>query len=380
MKFIDLPAQYKNLRKEINSALFQTLKEGDFILGKCVKTLEERIADLVETKFAVGLNSGTDALFLSLKALGIGRGDEVITTPFSFISTAEVIVTTGAKPVFVDINPETYNIDVNKIKKAITKKTKAILPVHLYGQMADMSAIMKIARKYRLFVIEDAAQAIGASQKIKNQKSKFKIRMAGSIGIAGCFSFFPTKNLGAFGDAGMITTDSEKLAEKLKMLRNHGSKKKYYHEFLGVSSRLDEIQAGIILAKLPHLKKWNRKRQEIASFYDKNLRGVGDIIAPSIVKNNVHIYHQYTIRTKYRDALIGYLKNKNILTAIHYPIPLHLQPALKYLGYKKGDFPKAEKAAKEVLSLPLYPELSPQSQKFIIKTIKKFFEENEPRK
>ena len=364
MKFIDLPAQYKNLRKEINLALIQTLKEGNFILGKRLKVLEGKIAKLVGTKFAVGLNSGTDALFLSLKALGIGRGDEVITTPFSFISTAEVIANCGAKPVFADIEPETYNIDANKIKKAITKKTKAILPVHLYGQMADMKKMTQIAKRKSLFTIEDAAQALGASQ---NRE------MAGSIADCGCFSFFPTKNLGAFGDAGMITTNSGKLAEKLKMLRNHGSRKKYFHEFLGASSRLDEIQAAIILAKLPHLKKWNKKRQEIANFYDKNLRGVGDIIVPFAAKNSVHIYNQYTIRTKYRDALAEYLKSKNIPTAIHYPIPLHLQPALKHFGYKKGDFPEAEKISQEVLSLPIYPELKKSEQQKIIKEIKNFF-------
>ncbi len=364
MKFIDLPAQYKNLRKEVNLALIQTLKEGNFILGKRVKVLEKKIAKLVGTKFAVGLNSGTDALFLSLKALGIGRGDGVITTPFSFMATAEVIATVGARPVFVDINPETYNIDADKIKKAITKKTKAILPVHLYGQMADMKKIMQIAKRKSLFIIEDAAQALGASQNGK---------IAGSIGVAGCFSFFPTKNLGAFGDAGMITTNNGKLAEKLKMLRNHGSREKYYHEFLGVSSRLDEIQAAIILAKLPYLKKWNKKRQKIASFYDKNLKGVGDIIIPSALKNNVHIYHQYTIRTKYRDALVRFLKRKNIPVAIHYSIPLHLQPALKYLGYEKGDFPEAERAADEVISLPIYPEFKKSEQQKIVKEIKNFF-------
>lgn len=361
--------QYKKIKKQINKAIFETIKNGNFILGENVKRLEEKIAGLVGTKYSIGVNSGTDALFLSLKALGIKNGDEVITTPFSFIATAEAIANTGAKPVFVDIDPKTFNIDVLKIKRATTKKTKAIIPVHLYGQMADMKEIIKIAKKHKLFVIEDAAQAIGAKQKING-----KWEMAGGVGHIGCFSFFPTKNLGAFGDGGMVTTNDKNLAEKIKLLRNHGATKKYYHETLGISSRLDELQAAILLAKFPYLSAWNKKRHNITKFYDKNLRNVGDIILPELLKNNYHIYHQYTIRTEHRDELKEYLEKNAIPTAIHYPLSLHLQPLFKNLGYKQGICPEAEKASKEVLSLPIYPELGLNEQKFVIKAIKKFFE------
>ena len=311
-------------------------------------------------------------MFLSLKALGIKKGDEVITTSFSFIATAEAIANTGAKPIFVDIDPKTFNIDTSKIKKFITKKTKAIIPVHLYGQMADMKEVLRIAKRYRIYVIEDAAQSIGAKQKING-----KWKMAGGVGHIGCFSFFPTKNLGAFGDGGMITTNDKNLAEKIRLLRNHGATKKYFHEFLGVSSRLDELQAGIISAKFPFLKKWNIQRNNIAKFYNKNLKGVGDIMIPETQRNNYHIYHQYTICTKHRDSLKNFLEKNGVPTAIHYPTPFHLQPVFKYLGYKKGSFPEAEKAAKEVLSLSIYPGLSFNNQKQIVAKIEQYFKLNE---
>ncbi len=368
MKFIDLVFQYHSIKTRIDKAVLETIENGQFILGENVKNLEKEIAKFIGAKYAIGVNSGTDALFLSLKSLGIGKGDEVITTPFTFIATAETIANCGAKPIFVDIDPKTYNIDPLKIEKAITKKTKAILPVHLYGQMADMKKIMRMAERKSLFIVEDAAQALGAKQKIAD-----KWRMAGGVGNFGCFSFFPTKNLGAFGDAGIITTNDEKLAEKLKMFRNHGSRKKYYHEFLGVSSRLDEIQATVILTKFPHLNKWNDSRRKIAAFYNKNLCDIKKLKTPIIAENNYHIYHQYTIRAKHRDALKNYLEKGGAPTAIHYPLPLHLQPAFKYLGYKKGDFPEAERAAEEVLSLPIYPELNHIDQKIIVKKIKEFF-------
>ena len=369
MKFVDLPAQYKTIKKKVDNAVLELIKNGKFILGDNGKKLEEQIAHFAGTKYAIGVNSGTDALLLSLKALGIGTNDEVITTPFSFIATAEAIANCGARPVFVDIDSKTCNINAKKIEKAITKKTKAIIPVHLYGQMADMKVIMRIAKSKGLIVIEDAAQALGAKRRMANGEW----RMAGSIGNTGCFSFFPTKNLGAAGDAGMITTNNQALAEKLKMMRNHGAKKKYYHEFLGVSSRLDEIQATVILIKLPFLKKWNEKRRSLANFYTKNLSGAARLTTPFIAKNNYHIFHQYTIRTKYRDDLRAYLETKGVASKIHYPLPLHLQPAFKYLGYKNGDFPEAERAANEVLSLPIYPELKLNGQKIIVKKIKEFF-------
>jgi len=370
MKFINLSAQYKSIKNSVNSAVFKTLKSGSFILGKNVKTFEEKISKLVGAKYAVGVNSGTDALFLSLKALDIGSGDEVITTPFSFIATAEVIANCGARPVFVDIEPETFNIDADKIEGVITKRTKAIIPVHLYGQMADMDKIMRIAKSKRLYVIEDAAQAIGASQRI-NMNGKW--RMAGSIGTIGCFSFFPTKNLSAAGDAGMAVTNNKKIAERLRMLRNHGAKFKYYHELLGYSSRLDEIQAAILLVKLSHLSKWNRARQRIANQYRKAFSQISDVFPPVTADSNVHVFHQYTIRIPHRDALKEYLGKRGIPTAVHYPLPLHFQPALKYLGYKKGDFPEAERVAHEVISLPIYPELTAADINRVIKTVKTFF-------
>ncbi|MDP3956850.1 MAG: DegT/DnrJ/EryC1/StrS family aminotransferase [bacterium] len=373
MKYIDLEAQYKSIKYSLDKTLLNTAKGGKYILGKQVVKLEEKVAALIQTKYAVGLNSGTDALFLSLKAMAIGHGDEVITTPFSFVATAEVIATAGAKPVFVDINPRTFNIDPAKIKRAITKRSKVIMPVHLYGQMADMDAIIKIAKKHKLFVIEDAAQAIGATQKYQVSSSKYLVRKAGSAGNIGCFSFFPTKNLGAYGDGGMITTNYERLAEKIRMLRNHGSKKKYQHDFLGFSSRLDELQAAILLAKLPHLKKWNKARQKIAAYYTKNLAGIEALTTPFIEAGDEHIFHQYTIRTKERDKLRAFLSTRDIPTSIHYPLPLHLQPALKYLNYKLGDFPEAELAAKEVLSLPLYPELKISDQNKIINAVISFY-------
>ena len=375
IKFLDLTAQYKSIKKEIDAAIKRVLESGRFIGGEEVENFEKEIAKFCGIKYAIGVNSGTDALFLSLKALGIGLGDEVITTPFTFIATAEVIANLGAKPVFVDIDPKTFNIDPSKIEKAITKKTKAIIPVHLFGQMADMNEIMRIARKYKLYVIEDAAQAIGATQKFEIRNSKFEIRSAGSVGDLGCFSFFPSKNLGAYGDGGMVITNNKKLAEKIKLLRNHGSspKEKYLNLILGTNSRLDVIQAAILRVKLKYLPEWSKKRAEKADYYNKNLKGVGDIIPPSIGEGRNHIFHQYTIRTKSREKLQKYLKEKDIPTMIYYPLPLHLQPAFKYLGYKRGDFPEAEKAAKEVLSLPIYPEISKKNQNYIIQKIKESF-------
>jgi len=388
IKFLDLQTQYKSIKKEINLAIKRVLESGHFIGGEEVEKFEKEIAKFCGVKYAIGVNSGTDALFLSLKALGVGPGDEVITTPFTFIATAEVIANLGAKPVFVDIDPKTFNIDPSKIEKTITKKTKAILPVHLFGQMVDMDEIMRIARKYKLYVIEDAAQAIGAkikfpisnfqfSNKSQISKSKLKIkwRIAGTIGDIGCFSFFPSKNLGAYGDGGMVVTNNKKLAEKIWLLRNHGSspKEKYLNLILGTNSRLDVLQAAILRVKLKYLAKWSRERAEKADYYNKNLKGVGDIIAPVTASDRSHIFHQYTIRTKSRDELQRYLKENGIPTMIYYPLPLHLQPALKYLGYKKGDFPEAEKASKEVLSLPVYPELKRKEQDFIVRKIKEFY-------
>ena len=368
IEFLDLKKQYKFIKKEIDTAINNVLKSGNFIGGKEVEKLEQEIAKFCKAKYTVGVNSGTDALFLSLVALGIGRGDEVITSPFTFIATGEIITNTGAKPVFVDIEPGSFNIDPFKIEKAITQKTKAIIPVHLFGQMADMDIIMRIARRYNLKVIEDAAQAIGA---------EYKGKKAGTWGDLGCFSFFPSKNLGAYGDGGMVITNNKKLAEKIHLLRNHGSdpKNKYRNLILGINSRLDAIQAAILRIKLRHLKEWNKQRQRIAKYYNQKLKKVRDIDIPKILPNRTHIFHQYTIRTKSRDKLSNFLKKQGIETKIYYPIPLHLQPAFKFLGHKKGNFPEAEKASKEALSLPIFPELTKTEQEFIVKKIKSFYEE-----
>lgn len=372
IKFLDLVGQYKSIKKEIDGAIKKVLDSGYFIGGKEVEKFENEIAKLSGTKYAIALNSGTDALFLSLKALGVGPGDEVITTPFTFIATAEVIADLGAKPIFVDIQPNTFNIDPSKIKKKLTKKTKAILPVHLFGQITDMTEIMKIARKYKLRVIEDAAQAIGAV---------YEGKKAGAIGDAGCFSFYPTKNLGAYGDGGMLTTNNKKMAEKIRLLRNHGSspKEKYLNLVFGSNSRLDAIQAAILRVKLKHLKRWSQRRLEKAIYYTAFLSKISDIVPPHIAPHRSHIFHQYTIRVKggKRDKLKKYLKERGIPVMVYYPLSLHLQPAFKYLKYKKGDFPEAEKASREVLSIPIYPELSQKEQNFIIKKIKEFYEKED---
>ena len=366
MQFLDLNVQYKSIKEEIDEAIERVLESAVFIGGKEVEEFEKEVAQFCGVKYAIGVNSGTDALFLSLKALDIKQGDEVITTPFTFIATAEVIANLGAKPVFVDINHETFNIDSSKIEKAITQKTKAIIPIHLFGQMADMDEIMEIARKHNLYVIEDAAQAIGA---------EYMGRKAGTIGDFGCFSFFPSKNLGAYGDGGMIITDNDKLAEKISLLKNHGSspKEKYLNLIIGTNSRLDAIQAAILRVKLKYLSKWSKKRAEKADYYSKNLRGIGDIIVPITLSDRNHIFHQYTIRTKFRDKLQKYLNEQGVPAMIYYPLPLHLQPAFEYLNHKQGNFPESEKAAKEVLSLPIYPELLEKDQNLIIEKIKEFF-------
>jgi dTDP-4-amino-4,6-dideoxygalactose transaminase len=390
IKFLDLTSQYKSIKKEIDEAIKRVLESGQFIGGKEVEDFEKEFARFCAVKYAISVNSGTDALFLSLKALGIGPGDEVITTPFTFIATAEVIANLGVKPVFVDIDPQTFNIDpqqlayqLNKLTKLSKLKVKAIVPVHLFGQMADMDEIMRIARKYKLFVIEDAAQAIGAEIKLKTATKKSKVLKAGAIGDLGCFSFFPSKNLGAYGDGGMVVTNNKKLAEKIRLLRNHGSspKEKYLNLILGTNSRLDAIQAAILRLKLRYLKKWIRMRAEKAAYYTSQLNKLTKLskltklVTPIIAPNRTHTFHQYTIRVsaRVRSKLIKYLSQNGIPTMIYYPIPLHLQPAFKYLGYKKGDFPEAEKASKEVLSLPIYPELEKKEQDFIIRTIKNFY-------
>jgi len=352
---LDLVVQYHSIKHEIDDAVLSVLESGRFILGENVKKLENNIANFVGVKHAIGVASGTDALLISLMAIGIKPGDEVITTPFTFFATAGSISRLYAKPVFVDIDPKTYNIDPQKLedllKKSYNLKMKAIIPVHLYGQSADMDPILEIAKRYDLKVIEDAAQSFSAT---------YKGRQTGSMGDTGCFSFFPTKNLGAYGDGGMVVTNNDELAEKIRILRVHGSKPKYYHSIVGLNSRLDEIQAAILNVKFKYLKKWIEQKREKASLYNELFaeRLDGKIVTPFEADYNYHTYHQYTIRVKEkRDELRQYLEEQGIGTSVYYPLPLHLQKCFDYLGYKEGDFPEAEKASREVLSLPMYPEL-----------------------
>jgi len=360
---LDLKIQYKSIKKEIDKEISEVFKNCEFILGKNVKSFEKEFAKYCGVKYAVAVGNGTDALYLALRACGIKKGDEVITSPFTFIATAEAITLNGAKPVFVDIKDDTFNINPDLIEGAITSKTKAIIPVHLFGQPANMDSIMRIAKKHKLIVIEDAAQAHGA---------KYNGKKAGSMGDAGIFSFFPAKNLGAYGDAGIIVTNNKNIFEKSEMLRDHGRKEKYVHLIEGINSRLDEIQAAVLRIKLRHLNNWNALRRKNARIYDGLLKDIKGITTPKNFKNTEPIYYFYVIRSHKRDILKEFLKKSGIDTGIHYPIPLHLQPAYKYLGYKKGDFPNAEKVSKEILSLPIYPELTVKQIRFIAKSIKNF--------
>lgn len=371
---LDLKAQYATIKDEVKKAVDDVMESQVFILGPQVNELEKNVALYSQTKHAVGVSSGTDALLVSLMALDIHPGDEVITTPFTFFSTAGVVSRLNARPVFVDIDPVTFNIDPAKIERAITKKTRAIIPIHLFGQCADMDPIMEIAGKHHLSVIEDAAQSIGA---------EYKGRRAGSIGHFGIFSFFPSKNLGGFGDGGMIVTNDAALYDRVKILRVHGSKPKYYHKIVGGNFRLDALQAAVLNVKLRYLDAWSRKRQENADYYDQKLheagltrKGVVRTPAP-VYRNggdrNYHIYNQYTLRVKDRDNLQAHLKNCAIGTEIYYPLPLHLQECFQDLGYKKGAFSITEEAAGDVLSIPIYPELSQAQKDYVIQKISEFY-------
>ncbi|MBI2830688.1 MAG: DegT/DnrJ/EryC1/StrS family aminotransferase [Chloroflexi bacterium] len=359
---VDLKLQYKSLKTEIDSAVGEVIERGEFILGPELKAFEEDMAAYLDVKYAVGVASGTDALELALLACGIQPDDEVLTTPFTFIATAETIAKCGAKPVFVDIDPKTCNIDPSKIEAKITKKTTAILPVHLYGHPADMGQITKIAREHNLKVIEDCAQALGA---------KHKGKKVGSIGNAGCLSFFPSKVLGAYGDGGMVVTDDPAVAEKLEMLRNHGSKEKYYHLVHGFNSRLDSLQAAILRVKLRYLDSWIELRRQKASHYSKLVSQIDGIESPWEAPYAYHCFNYYTLRFKEqrRDKVREFLASQGIATAIYYPLSLHLQEVYRYLGYKPGDFPQSELAQAEVLSLPLYPELTEGQMEEIISLV-----------
>jgi dTDP-4-amino-4,6-dideoxygalactose transaminase len=371
---LDLKAQYQTIKEEVLLAVNDVLESQHFILGPKVVELEEKVAVYSDVPYAVGVSSGSDALLVALMALDIQPGDEVITTPFTFFSTAGVISRLNATPVFVDIDPVTYNIDPEKVESAVTRKTKAMIPVHLYGQCADMDHLIEIAKKHNIAIIEDAAQSIGA---------EYKGKKAGSMGDIGIFSFFPSKNLGGCGDGGMVVTQDESLYKKLKILRVHGSEPKYFHKYVGGNFRLDALQAAILIVKMKYLDDWSASRRKNAAYYNQKLEETGlidrGLVQPpeAVYKNsgdkNHHIYNQYTIRVKDRDNLRDYLKKSDIGTEIYYPLPLHLQECFKDLGYLKGDFPEAEKASEEVLSLPIYPELKEEQKEYIIQKIFDFY-------
>ncbi|MFM6004547.1 MAG: DegT/DnrJ/EryC1/StrS family aminotransferase [Sphaerospermopsis kisseleviana] len=346
--FVDLKAQYHSIKNEIDTAVFQALDSTQFVLGREVVALEAEFSHYCSADYGIAVNTGTSALHLALLAAGINPGDEVITTPFTFVATVAAICYTGATPVFVDIDPSSYTIDIRQIEAAITARTKAILPVHLYGQPADMDPILDIARRYGLIVIEDAAQA---------HRAEYKGQRVGSIGDLGCFSFYPGKNLGAYGEGGMVVTNNAEYAHKMEMLRDWGQKRKYHHVIKGYNYRMDGLQGAILRVKLRHLDTWTQARRAIALQYDQ-LLAKADVITPTVMPYSHHVYHIYAVRSTERDLLQQRLHEQGVQTGIHYPIPVHLQPAYADLGYQAGDFPQSELAAKEVLSLPMFAELS----------------------
>jgi len=364
---LDLKAQFQPLRTEILAAVQTVCDEQGFILGPRVVAFEEAMAKYIGARYAIGCASGSDALLLSLMAMGVGHGDEVITVPFTFFATAGAISRLGATPVFVDIQSDSFNLDPHQLERAITPRTKAIMPVHLFGQCADMSAINQMAKTKGIPVIEDACQAIGAAQ---------NHRRAGILGTTGCFSFFPSKNLGGFGDGGMITTDDQALADSLSMLRVHGSRVRYLHEAIGINSRLDALQAAVLHIKLKYLDQWAEGRQRNATRYEQLFKQAGvlnRVTLPITHNGNFHVYNQYTIRVSKRDDLRTYLKDKGIGTEIYYPLPMHLQNCYKDLGYQKGSFPVSEQAAEQVLSLPIYAELSESHIRYVVDMIVEFY-------
>jgi dTDP-4-amino-4,6-dideoxygalactose transaminase len=361
---VDLRAQYESIREEIDTAVKSVIVNGQYILGPEVKAFEAEVAAYCGVPHALGVANGTEALLLALLACGVKPGDEVITTPFTFIATVETIIQCGATPVFVDIEPAAFNIDVSRIKEKITSRTQAILPVHLYGHAVDMDPIMELAAVHGLKVIEDCAQAMGA---------QYKGRKVGSIGDAGCFSFFPSKILGAYGDGGLVTTGDANVAEMVSMLRNHGAKKKYYHEVPGFNSRLDEMQAAILRVKLRRLDKWIEGRRRVAALYGRHLQGVGHVKLPVELGYSLHVYNYYNILLDLgrvgRQAAIDGLNDRGVANAIYYPVSLHLQQVCKYLGYSAGDFPVSERCQDEILSLPVYPEMTEEQVEYIAQVL-----------
>lgn len=364
IKLVDFSKQNKKLKRKLLENIEHVIDGQNYILGPEVEAFENSFSSYAKTKYAVGVASGYDAIMLSLKALGIGKGDEVITVANTYISSILPIIQTGAKPVLIDVHPESLLMDSTLIKKSITAKTRAILPVHLFGSPCDMDSILRISKNNNLFVIEDACQAHGTF---------YKNKPAGSMGDVGCFSFYPSKNLGAFGDGGMAITNNVKVAETLKILRNVGQTEKNVHSIIGYNSRLDSIQASILLTKIKYLESWVKKRRAIASFYKRKLDGLPIKLLPDPAYA-YSSYHLFIIRTKYRDKLNEYLQSRGIHCGIHYPTPVHLQPSMRYLGYKLGDFPVSENSSREILSLPIYPELTFKEAGFVSKIIKTFFE------
>jgi dTDP-4-amino-4,6-dideoxygalactose transaminase len=363
---LDLKAQYATIRSEIRKAIDHVCESQQFILGPEVMALEAAIATFCGVSFAVGMSSGTDALLAALMAIGAGPGDEILTTPYSFFATAGTIARVGARPVFVDINPQTFNIDAQQVSVRVTARTKAIMPVHLFGRCADMGPILKVAAEYGISVIEDAAQALGARDE--------KGRQAGTIGHIGCFSFFPSKNLGAFGDGGMVITNDEELAEILRVLRVHGGKPKYHHRIVGGNFRLDALQAAVLRVKLKYLSAWTAARRRNANRYRQLFEEVGALQWVSLPEDTPgHIYNQFVGRFRERDFLHTFLRELGIETEVYYPLPLHVQECFQNLGYQKGDFPQAEAAARESLALPIYPELTEDQQWYVVSQIKAFY-------
>jgi dTDP-4-amino-4,6-dideoxygalactose transaminase len=361
---VDLKKQFQPLKKEVMTEIEGALDGMDLFLGENVAQLEREFADYCGVRFAVGVGSGTDALYLSLRAVGIGRGDEVITVANTFIATAEAIVQAGARPVFVDIDAETYTIDVTKVEAAITERTKAILPVHLYGHPADMDRIMTFARRHNLRVIEDACQAHGA---------EYRGAKVGTIGDAGAFSFYCSKNLGAYGEGGMVVTKDREIAAQVQMLRDHGRDGKYQHAAMGTNSRLDELQSAILRVKLRHLDQWNTMRRALAAEYNRQLFGLEEIVRPAERADAEHVYHLYVIRAPDREGLSAWLRKRNIATGVHYPVPVHLQQALLATDYSGGSLPVTESSSQEVLSLPMYPELTVDQVHYIAQSVKDYF-------
>jgi len=361
--FLNLTAQYESLKAELLPVVERTLASGHYVLGPNVSALEQEVATYTETQFGVGVNSGSDALTLALRALDIGPGDEVITTPFTYIAPAESIHQVGAKIVFADVHPRTFNIDPAEVARKITARTKAIIPVHLFGQVAALDELLALAKPRGIHIVEDCAQAIGAA---------YRGQAVGSFGAMGCFSFYPTKNLGADGDGGMVVTSDEALMKKLKMLRVHGIERRYFHDLHGYNSRLDELQAAILRVKLPHLKRWNARRAEIARYYTQNLEHL-PLELPVTATGNTHVFHVYAVLTERRDALQKFLADKGVPTLIYYPQPLHLQKVYEKLGWQQGDFPVAENISKLILPLPMYPELTKEQLDQVIGVILGFF-------